>query len=125
MAIDKAWTNLRERQAERGTRAIFDELPVCQICHDHGYWTIRYPLGGYEAIHLCNCKKAHERWGSKCYEEMDNRPEDLYWDDMRMYFGGKNKAETRAIMSEYELVTLRSKYPKDEVVMEYRKKGVT
>lgn len=122
MAIDKGWTDLRERQAERGTREVFDELPVCLKCHDWGFWTVIFP-NGYNAIHLCDCKKGHERWGSACYEEMNSRTEDLWWDDMRRYFGGESRKGTQRIMDQYELVKRPDKYPKCEVIMEYKRKG--
>ena len=122
MAIDRAWQNLRERQAKVGTKEVFDELPVCTKCNDRGYWTIIYP-NGYDAIHLCDCEKAHKRWGADCYTEMNSRPEDVWWQDMAFYFGGKNRAETKAIMEQYELREKSRKHPKAERVFEYKKKG--
>lgn len=122
MAIDTAWRNLREQQAAKGTRAVFDELPICQVCNDHGYWTIVYPTK-YSTIRPCNCKAAYDRFGSATFEEMDQRPEKEWWLDMQMYFGGKTPQETKAIMDQYELVEKKHKHPKAERVFEYKKKG--
>ena len=115
MAIDKAWTNLRERQSEMGTRAVFDEMPICTVCNDHGYWTIEYPKG-YSTIHPCDCETAHKRFGSKTFQEMEV-DDKTYWSEMRMYFGGKDKAETRDIMSQYVQVEVKKKAPKAEKVL--------
>lgn len=120
MAIDKAWTNLRERQSEMGTRAVFDEIPICTVCNDHGYWTIEYPKG-YSTIHPCDCETAHKRFGSKTYQEMEV-DDKTYWSEMRMYFGGKDKAETRDIMSQYVQVEVKKKAPKAEKVLKWVRK---
>lgn len=120
MAIDKAWTNLRERQSEIGTRAVFDEMPICTICNDHGYWTIEYPKG-YSTIHPCDCETAHKRFGSKTFQEMEV-DDKTYWSEMRMYFGGKDKAETREIMSQYVQVEVKKKAPKAEKVLKWVRK---
>lgn len=121
MAIDKGWRNLREQQAEKGTRAVFDELPICQLCNDHGYVTIIYPTK-YSTIRVCNCKAAHERFGDATFEEINTRPEKEWWLYMQMYFGGKNRAETQEIMNKYVLVELERKAPKAERILEYRRK---
>lgn len=123
MAIDRGWRTLREQQAEKGTKAVFDELPICQVCNDHGYVTIKYP-SIYSAIRVCNCKAAHDRFGADTFEEINSRSEKDWWDDMRFYFGGANRQETKAIMDQYELVKRPDKYPKCEVIMEYKRKGV-
>ena len=122
MAIDPGWRNLREQQAEKGTRAVFDELPICQLCNDHGYVTIIYPTK-YSTIRVCNCKAAHERFGDATFEEIGTRPEKEWWLDMQMYFGGRDKAETQAIMRQYELVEKEHKHPKTERVFVWKKKG--
>lgn len=120
MPIEKAWTNLRERQSEMGTRAVFDEMPICTICNDHGYWTIEYPKG-YSTIHPCDCETAHKRFGSKTFQEMEV-DDKTYWSEMRMYFGGKDKAETREIMSQYVQVEVKKKAPKAEKVLKWVRK---
>ena len=101
-------------------RTMFNELPKCRKCADHGYVTIMYPKG-YNTIKICDCTAAHERWGEATFDEIYDRPESLYWDDMRMYFGGNNKAETQAIMRQYRLVTMEQKTPRSEIVRKYVK----
>lgn len=122
MPIDFDFRDLRARHAKLGTDELFREMPVCLLCGDHGYWTIKYPKGGYETIRPCNCETAHKRFGQDTYNEMDNRDEKTYWDDMRMYFGGKDRKETEAIMAQYELVKKELKYPKAERVYEWVRK---
>lgn len=122
MAIDFDFRDLRARQAKIGTDAVFKEMPICTLCGDHGYWTIRYPRGGYETIRPCNCQAAKDRFGANTFEEMDNRDAKTYWDDMRMYFGGKDREETERIMGQYTLVKKPLKYPKAERVYEWVRK---
>ena len=101
-------------------RTMFNDLPRCRKCNDHGYWTIIYQTG-YDTIRPCDCTAAYERWGESTFEEMNNRPENLYWDDMRMYFGGNTKAETQEIMRKYRLVTMEQHSPRSEIVKKYVK----
>ena len=106
---------------ESNVRMMFNELPKCRKCADHGYVTIMYPRGHYSTIKICDCAVAHERWGEDTFREIYDRPDNLYWDDMRMYFGGRNKEETQAIMRQYRLVQMEQKTPRSEIVKRYIK----
>ena len=55
-------------------RTMFNELPKCRKCADHGYVTIMYPKG-YNTIKICDCTAAHERWGEATFDEIYDRPE--------------------------------------------------
>lgn len=115
------WRSLHERERQHNIRLMFQDLPSCRKCNDHGYWTIVYPKG-YDTIRPCDCAAGKKRWGADTYAEMDSRDEKTWWDDMRMFFGGNNRQETEQIMAQYQLVQKESRSPKAEIVKVWVKK---
>lgn len=115
------WRALHEKERQHNIRLMFQDLPSCRKCNDHGYVTIIFPKG-YEAIRPCDCASAHKRFGENTFTEMNSRDEKTWWGDMAWYFGGKDRQETEEIMSQYKLEQLPCRSPRSEVVWKWVKK---